>query len=76
MVKSREVQIDEIDRLIREYIDTDDDFKNKPWRRFLTNVKTMTEQMRALVEDLLDVAAIETGRLDLKTEPMAISRLL
>lgn len=29
MVKTLDFQIDEIDRLIREYIDTDDDFKNK-----------------------------------------------
>lgn len=29
MVKTLDFQIDEIDRLIREFIDTDDDFKNK-----------------------------------------------
>ena len=29
MVKTLDFQIDEIDRLVREYIDTDDDFKNK-----------------------------------------------
>jgi len=29
MIKTLDFQIDEIDRLIREYIDTDDDFKNK-----------------------------------------------
>ena len=37
------------------------------WRRFLGNVKLTAEQMRALVSDLLDVTAIETGRV--KVEP-------
>jgi ligand-binding sensor domain-containing protein/signal transduction histidine kinase len=32
------------------------------WGRFLGNVRTTAEQMRTLVTDLLDVTAIETGR--------------
>jgi len=63
-----------VDLLIR-FLD-DPDRNRRPFRKFLGNVKVMTEQMRAMVEDLLDVAAIETGRLELHLEQAKMHELV
>lgn len=46
------------------------------WRRFLTNIRTTVNDMRALVDKLLDVSAIELGKLDLHIERQRFSTLL
>lgn len=48
----------------------------RPFRKFLENVRVMTEQMRSMVDDLLDVAAIESGRLELRLEQARLRDLL
>ena len=45
-------------------------------RERLTLLKTSGDTMSALVNDLLDVAKIETGNLSVKREPMDLKRLL
>ncbi len=46
------------------------------WRKFLGNVRTTAEQMRTLVGDLLDVASIESGKVELRLERCAMAELL
>jgi len=45
-------------------------------RRSLESIARVSEQMLALVNDLLDVTAIESGRLDLRREPCALDALI
>lgn len=50
---------------------------DKPlWRKFLGNVRTTAIQMRTLVDDLLDVAAIETGRIELRLSSQRMADML
>lgn len=46
------------------------------WKKFLNNMRLTSEQMLVLVNDLLDVASIETGRVELKLEESCMSKLL
>jgi ligand-binding sensor domain-containing protein/signal transduction histidine kinase len=46
------------------------------WHRFLANVRGAAEQMRTLVSDLLDVTAIETGRVRLEPRRERLRELL
>jgi len=43
---------------------------------FLTTVGTNTEKLIALVSDLLDISRIESGRLELMLEPLALSTIV
>ena len=45
-------------------------------RKFLGNIRTTAEQMRILVGDLLDVSAIESGKVRLRIDRWAMSELL
>lgn len=55
----------------------DEDRLEKPLaRKFLGNMRTSTEQMLTLVEDLLDVTSIETGRIELRLAPFPMAELL
>ncbi len=46
------------------------------WRRFLGNVRTTAEHMRTLVGDLLDVSAIESGKVELRIDRCPMTELL
>ena len=46
------------------------------WRKFLGNVRTTAEHMRTLVGDLLDVSAIESGRVVLRLDRCPMAELL
>ena len=46
------------------------------WRRFLVSVRTTADEMLTLVDDLLDVTAIETGRVELRLARERMSKLL
>ncbi len=61
--------------LLLSFLDQDrrDD---KLWRKFLGNVRTTAEHMRTLVGDLLDVSAIESGKVDLRLESCPMAELL
>lgn len=51
-------------------------FDRQLWRRFLGNVRIATDQMLSLVNDLLDVSAIETGRVTLRLDRQAMAEIL
>jgi len=44
--------------------------------RFLGHIRDTVVQMQALINDLLDVAAIEQGRIQIQVEPVRVSDLL
>jgi ligand-binding sensor domain-containing protein/signal transduction histidine kinase len=46
------------------------------WQRFLGHIRATASRMLALVADLLDLAAIETGRVQLATADVAVDELL
>jgi signal transduction histidine kinase len=46
------------------------------WQKFLGNIRKTSEHMRNLVDELLDVAAIETGRIDLHLTRTPLRELL
>ncbi len=46
------------------------------WRKFLGNVRATAEHMRTLVGDLLDVSAIESGKVRLRVAPCPMTELL
>jgi ligand-binding sensor domain-containing protein/signal transduction histidine kinase len=46
------------------------------WQRFLGNIRVTADEMLTLVNDLLDVAAIETGRVELRLVRHRMSELL
>ncbi len=48
----------------------------KLWRKFLGNVRTTSEHMRTLVGDLLDVSAIESGKVELRIDSCPMAELL
>jgi signal transduction histidine kinase len=51
-------------------------FDKAKWHRFLTNVHTTADQMATMVNDLLDVAAIEAGRVELEVHPLTMAEIL
>ncbi len=54
----------------------EDRMDKKLWRKFLGNVRTTAVGMRTLVDDLLDVAAIETGRVHLELARQKMADIL
>jgi two-component system sensor histidine kinase/response regulator len=46
------------------------------WKRFLGNIRSTSKQMSGLVDSLLDVTAIESGRLELDILRMKLNELL
>jgi signal transduction histidine kinase len=64
-------QIDLLHRFLEE-----ERMDRELWERFLTSVRRTAEGMLRLIEDLLDVAAIESGRVELHLEPFPLRRLL
>lgn len=46
---------------------------SEPQERFLTIVRNNVDRLTTLVDDLLDISRIESGRLDLSPEPMVIT---
>ncbi len=48
----------------------------KLWRKFLGNLRKTSEQMRELVDGLLDVAAIESGRLEISVARFRLTEVL
>ena len=46
------------------------------WRRFLGNVHTTADQLLHLVNDLLDVASIESGRVEVQIEELDLGEIV
>ncbi len=46
------------------------------WRRFLENIQSLADDMRTMVNQLLDVTAIETGKVEMCIERRRLSGLL
>ncbi|MDX1632836.1 MAG: two-component regulator propeller domain-containing protein, partial [Thermoanaerobaculia bacterium] len=64
-------QVDLLRSLLRE-----DRRDEELWDRFLSNVRTAAEGMLTLIDDLLDVASIESGRVKLERSPVRLADIL
>jgi len=49
---------------------------DKLWTRFLTNIRTIADDMRTLVNQLLDVTTIESGKVELHARARPLADLL
>lgn len=61
-----------VSTLLREDLSLTDETK----RDFLKSIKTATDRLSRLINDLLDVSRIEAGKIDLNKLPFSVSRLV
>ena len=68
--------IGNIESLAEVILDSDADMAREEWRELVSMIHHLSQGMMALLDDLLDIAAIESGKIDLRLKPVSISAYL